>query len=256
MDFNLKGYVNNDSSGVNILLQGEASDIEALLNKLEQNPPILAKIDFIEVVSVNVKEYNSFKITKSDNSLSKTTNISADMAICKDCISDIKNPNNRIDQEFLLPHPIKGNNPKNKVCFIVKDDMEISLKKMGYDIINPKMLDSLQKQSKKDKKAIAKKYDYFVARADLMRNLAKVLARFLGQQGKMPRPQPKGFGVIKPNENIEAYITKLNRIIKISMKKQLIIQLKFGKKSQDFKTLKENLDSVLNFIKNALPNGK
>ncbi|MHA1721402.1 MAG: 50S ribosomal protein L1 [Promethearchaeota archaeon] len=168
---------------------------------------------------------------------------------------DIKNPNNRIDQEFLLPHPIKGNNPKNKVCFIVKDDMEISLKKMGYDIINPKMLDSLQKQSKKDKKAIAKKYDYFVARADLMRNLAKVLARFLGQQGKMPRPQPKGFGVIKPNENIEAYITKLNRIIKISMKKQLIIQLKFGKKSQDFKTLKENLDSVLNFIKNALPNG-
>jgi len=168
---------------------------------------------------------------------------------------DIKNPNNRIDQEFLLPHPIKGNNPKNKVCFIVKDDMEISLKKMGYDIINPKMLDSLQKQSKKDKKAIAKKYDYFVARADLMRNLAKVLARFLGQQGKMPRPQPKGFGVIKPNENIEAYITKLNRIIKISMKKQLIIQLKFGKKSQEFKTLKENLDSVLNFIKNALPNG-
>ena len=94
LDFNLKGYVNNDSSGVNILLQGEASDIEALLNKLEQNPPILAKIDFIEVVSVNVKEYNSFKITKSDNSLSKTTNISADMAICKDCISDIKNPNN------------------------------------------------------------------------------------------------------------------------------------------------------------------
>ncbi len=168
---------------------------------------------------------------------------------------DIKNPNNRIDQEFLLPHPIKGNISKEKVCFIVKDDMEISLKKLGYNIINPGMLDDLQKQSKKDKKAVANKYDYFVARADLMRNLAKVLARFLGQQGKMPRPQPKGFGVIKPNENLETYITKLNRIIKISMKKQLLIQLKFGKKSQEFKELKDNLDSILSFVKNHLPNG-
>ncbi|MHA1476151.1 MAG: hypothetical protein ACTSQ5_13325 [Promethearchaeota archaeon] len=43
---------------------------------------------------------------------------------------DIKNPNNRIDQEFLLPHPIKGNLAKEKICFIVKDDMEISLKKI------------------------------------------------------------------------------------------------------------------------------
>jgi len=167
---------------------------------------------------------------------------------------DIKNPNNRIDQEFLLPHPIKGNLAKEKICFIVKDDMEISLKKMGYNIINPGMLDDLQKQSKKDKKAVANKYDYFVARADLMRNLAKVLARFLGQQGKMPRPQPKG-GVIKPNENLEAYISKLNRIIKISMKKSLLIQLKFGKKSQEFEELKDNLDSILSFVKDHLPNG-
>ncbi len=171
------------------------------------------------------------------------------------CDVDIKNPNNRIDQEFLLPHPIKGNLRKEKICFIVKDDMEISLKKMGYNIINPGMLDDLQKQSKKEKKAVANKYDYFVARADLMRNLAKVLARFLGQQGKMPRPQPKGFGVIKPNENLEAFISKLNRIIKISMKKQLIIQLKFGKKSQEYKELKENLDSILTFVKDHLPNG-
>ncbi len=168
---------------------------------------------------------------------------------------DIKNPNNRIDQEYLLPHPIKGNLPKEKVCFIVKDDMEISLKKMGYNIINPGMLDDLQRQSKKDKKAVANKYDYFVARADLMRNLAKVLARFLGQQGKMPRPQPKGFGVIKPNENLEAFISKLNRIIKITMKKSLLIQLKFGKKSQEFEELKDNLDSILSFVKDHLPNG-
>ncbi|MHA1745433.1 MAG: 50S ribosomal protein L1, partial [Promethearchaeota archaeon] len=92
-------------------------------------------------------------------------------------------------------------------------------------------------------------------RGDLMRNLAKVLARYLGQQGKMPRPQPKGFGVIKPNENIEEFVARLNRIIKVEMKKSLLMQLKVGKKSQSPEDLMTNIESVLHFIETKLPNG-
>jgi len=88
-----------------------------------------------------------------------------------------------------------------------------------------------------------------------MRDLAKVLARFLGQQGKMPKPQPKGFGVIRPNENLNEYIPKLERIINIDMKKQLSMQLKVGKKSQDVQELLENIDSILSFIESKMPNG-
>ena len=168
---------------------------------------------------------------------------------------DLKNPNNRIDQELLLPHGIPGNKSKQDVCFIVKDDMEIALKEQGFNVLNPAALDDLQKRSKKDKKKIAGKYQYFVARADLMRNLAKVLARFLGQQGKMPKPQPKGFGVIKPSENIDDYVAKMARIIKITMKKQLLMQLKVGKKSQSVDDIMENIDSILHFVETTLPNG-
>ena len=168
---------------------------------------------------------------------------------------DIKNPNNRIDQEILLPHGIEGNKKKENVCFIAKDDMELQLKELGFAVINPEALDDLQKRSTKDKKQVAKKYEYFVARGDLMRNLAKVLARFLGQQGKMPRPQPKGFGVIKPNENIEEFVARLNRIIKVEMKKALLMQLKVGKKSQSPEDLMTNIESVLHFIETKLPNG-
>ena len=168
---------------------------------------------------------------------------------------DIKNPNNRIDQEILLPHGIEGNKRMERVCFIAKDDMELQLKGLGYAVINPETLDDLQKRSNKEKKLVAKKYEYFVARGDLMRNLAKVLARYLGQQGKMPRPQPKGFGVIKPNENIEEFVARLNRIIKVEMKKSLLMQLKVGKKSQSPEDLMTNIESVLHFIETKLPNG-
>jgi len=168
---------------------------------------------------------------------------------------DIKNPNNRIDQELLLPHGIEGNKRKSTVCFIAKDDMELKLKELGYAVINPDKLDDLQKRSTKEKKHVAKQYEYFVARGDLMRNLAKVLARFLGQQGKMPRPQPKGFGVIKPNEDIDDFVAKLDRIIKIEMKKALLMQLKVGKKSQSLENLMTNIESVLHFVETKLPNG-
>jgi large subunit ribosomal protein L1 len=168
---------------------------------------------------------------------------------------DIKNPNNRIDQDLLLPHGITGNNAKNLVCFIAKDDMEIKLKDLGYTVINPDRLNDLQASPNKDKKAIAHKYDYFVARADLMRDLARVLARFLGQTGKMPRPQPKGFGVIRPNEDIDEYIKRLDRIVPVRMKKQLLLQLKVGKKSQPKKDILENIDTVLQFVEQQLPYG-
>lgn len=93
--FKLRGYVNNDSKGVNILLQGRSQDIQALLDELKQNPPSLAKIDSIETTSIkSEKIYDSFEIIQSDASLDKSTNISPDIAICKECIADIKNPKN------------------------------------------------------------------------------------------------------------------------------------------------------------------
>ena len=168
---------------------------------------------------------------------------------------DIKNPNNRIDNEILLPHPIPGNLTKEDVCFIVKDQMETVLKENGYRVLNANDLDEIQKKTKKEQKQVAKRFKYFIAQADLMRDLARVLARYLGQQGKMPRPQPKGFGVIRPNENIDEYLAIMGRIIKISMKKQLLMQLKVGKKSQSEKELMENINSVLSFVEGHLPIG-
>lgn len=196
--------------------------------------------------SVHTKEGKPDKVRKFDETIDLIINV-------RDV--DIKNPNNRIEQELLLPHGIKGNNSRDDVCFIVKDDMEIKLKELGYDVINPDRLDDIQSLSKKEKKKIAHKYDYFVSRADLMRNLARVLARFLGQTGKMPRPQPKGFGVIRPDEDIEEYVKRLDRIVKVRMKKQLLMQLKVGKKSQPKEDILENIDTVLTFVEQQLPFG-
>jgi large subunit ribosomal protein L1 len=166
---------------------------------------------------------------------------------------DIKNPNNRIEQEHMFPHPVHDDH--YKVCFFAAGDLEMNLKNRGLTVIDSDALDTLAKKPNKDKKQVAKKYDYFVAQSDLMRNVAKVMARFLGQRNKMPKPQPKGFGVISTNENLDNYVEQLKRVVKLDMKKQLLLQVKVGHHSQDSNDLMENIESLLSFLGSKLPNG-
>jgi len=167
---------------------------------------------------------------------------------------DIKNPNNRIEQEHLCPHPV--HDEKYTYCFFAQGDLEMAIKKKGIAVVNNDALDTLQKKPNKDKKQLVKKYDYFVSQSDMMRNVAKVMARFLGQRGKMPKPQPKGFGVISPNENVDEFISKLKHVIRLDMKKQLLVQAKIGHKSQKKEEILENIESLVSFVASKMPNGQ
>ncbi|WP_321468101.1 carbamoyltransferase HypF [Halarcobacter sp.] len=91
---NLNGWVNNDDQGVNIHLEGDTTSINNFLTKLENSAPPLSKIDSIKKTKIKQKKYNSFEITKSENTSNKTTIISPDMAVCDDCINDINDKNN------------------------------------------------------------------------------------------------------------------------------------------------------------------
>ena len=95
---NLKGYVNNDDSGVNILLQGEQEDIDTFLEELQNNPPVLANITNITKSHHDTEEfYTTFEIVQSSTHTQKTTIISPDIAICEACINDI---NDKLNLRF------------------------------------------------------------------------------------------------------------------------------------------------------------
>ena len=92
---NIKGWVNNDDRGVNILLYCLESDAINFIKELELNPPKLAIIHKLKIEEItNQKEYKSFEIVESLNSNNKSTIISPDMSICDDCINDINDLDN------------------------------------------------------------------------------------------------------------------------------------------------------------------
>ena len=166
---------------------------------------------------------------------------------------NLNDPKNRIDEEFILPHKIffEGKVP---ACFIASGDIQLNAKKLSYDVFDEEALEQLDKTDKKEKKKLLKKYTFFITEQKFMRLVAKYLARFLGPLGKMPKPSPKGYGIIREQDDIKEIIERHRRIVRIKMKKVPLIQLKVGKKSMDKNQITENILAVVKHIADQLPN--
>lgn len=92
---NLKGWVNNNSEGVYIDIEGSNGSLNEFLSFLKQNPPPLAKIENISFEEKELLNFTEFVIKESIENLDKITLISPDIAICEDCRNDILDPLNR-----------------------------------------------------------------------------------------------------------------------------------------------------------------
>lgn len=86
----LCGFVQNGSDGVVVELEGDREALERFEIKLIQELPPLARIDFVDSHFIEPKNFKHFEIIQSDASHAKSTLVSPDVAVCKDCLRDIK----------------------------------------------------------------------------------------------------------------------------------------------------------------------
>ena len=158
---------------------------------------------------------------------------------------DFKKPENRINVTAVLP---KGRGKKIKVAAIVGDELVIEAKKYADKVILKSDLEELAK-NKKEAKRIAKHYDFFIAQTDLMADVGKILGQILGPKGKMPRPVP-------PTAKLGNMLEAMQRNILIKMKGKFLptVQSIIGTEEMTTDDLLANATSVLDSIKNKLPN--
>lgn len=85
----LKGEVSNDGEGVLIRVSGTSDSLETFIQKLQQEPPPLAKIEAIIRHPYSGKtDFEDFVIAKSISSIVHTE-IAADAATCDKCLAEI-----------------------------------------------------------------------------------------------------------------------------------------------------------------------
>jgi len=198
-----------------------------------------AAIDF----SVIKKEGFKDKVRKFDESIDFIINL-------KDV--NLNDPKQRIDKEILLPNNIITKDKPN-ICVIASDEILLEAKNLGLDTIDSDGLVKLNNEEKKVKKKFVKKYDFFIVEDKMMPNVARYLARFLGPLGKMPKPFPSGYGIISNPNDLQVAIERYLKIIRIQLKKQLLIQVKIGKKSMEKEKVFENMKAVVEYIADQMP---
>ncbi len=85
----LRGRVNNSSQGVYIEAEGTHFQLEEFLRRLEKEKPSCSSISDLESSFLAPLGYLDFQINKTEDEGKKTTLIPPDMAICRDCLSEI-----------------------------------------------------------------------------------------------------------------------------------------------------------------------
>ncbi|HLO16768.1 MAG TPA: carbamoyltransferase HypF [Anaerolineales bacterium] len=97
---NLHGWVCNTSGGVEIVIDGQNSNIETFIQSLSLEKPPLAKIDSIQTEEAPSDLSLTFEIRESEAVEGAYQPISADVAICPDCERELFDPK---DKRYLYP---------------------------------------------------------------------------------------------------------------------------------------------------------
>jgi len=98
----LKGYVLNNSLGVEIDIEGKKEALESFEKALHVELPPLARVDVVQKEELKPKGYSDFEIKQSSAKEKKKTLISPDMSICEDCLRELRDRDNFRYEYFFI----------------------------------------------------------------------------------------------------------------------------------------------------------
>lgn len=94
-ELGLVGWVRNSSAGVEIAVEGEPPQVMRLIERLQSEPPALARVDSVTHDLRDARgELRGFSIAASRDGAVRT-GAAPDMAVCPDCLSELFDPADR-----------------------------------------------------------------------------------------------------------------------------------------------------------------
>lgn len=151
---------------------------------------------------------------------------------------DISKPENRLNQELVLPNPLI---PPPKICAFGDGEFAEKVTEAGAERVISK--DDIPKigEEKKERKTLAKNYDFFIAAVDTMPLIGRYLGQALGSRGKMPRPFP-------PQADLSAIVNQYHRTVRIRMRNTPTFHVKVGHIKMSDREIADNILAVINFV--------
>ncbi len=140
-----------------------------------------------------------------------------------------------------------------KVCALVGPELLEHAKEVCDFTIPNEEFSEYAKNKTKTKK-LAENYDFFIAQANIMPQVASAFGKILGTRGKMPNP--KAGCVVPPKTNLKPLYQKLKLTVRVSAKKDPTIKIPVGKEDQPEAEVVDNVIAILDQLIHHIPGGK
>ncbi len=99
--YNLNGWVVNRTEGLSIRIEGPSSLILDFIEDLKNLAPVVSQVEEIKVDEAEYEGLKGFVILASQDNSDETSEISPDIAVCPECLADLKMQPNRINYPFI-----------------------------------------------------------------------------------------------------------------------------------------------------------
>ncbi|NTW32277.1 MAG: carbamoyltransferase HypF, partial [Bacteroidetes bacterium] len=100
-ELKLCGNVENRTDGVLINIEGAQETVDKFVELLYNTAPPASNIESVNIETSDFSGFRNFEIVKSKNTSDAVTEISPDIAVCADCLHDLKTQKHRIDYPFI-----------------------------------------------------------------------------------------------------------------------------------------------------------
>ena len=147
----------------------------------------------------------------------------------------------RFSGSFRLPTVPR---PKLKCCMLGNAAHCEQADRIGVDHMSVEDLKKLNKNKKMVKK-LAKRYDFFIASDNLIKQIPRLLGPGLTKAGKFPT-------LLASNEDMQGKIDELKATIKFQMKKVMCLNVSVGNVEMDPKDVFTNTQLAANFLASLL----
>ena len=97
----LEGWVLNTNENVRIGLLTDQAGLDWFIDQIREQAPPASEIGDISVEKAPPEVFSGFRIIESENLSEAVTRVSPDIAVCKDCLADMKEQSKRLDYPFL-----------------------------------------------------------------------------------------------------------------------------------------------------------
>lgn len=160
---------------------------------------------------------------------------------------DMKKAESNLDQYISL-HFKRGK--KVKVCALVGPELKDAAKEACDNVIEAH--DFAKYKDKAAIKKLANEYDFFIAQANVMPQIATAFGRIFGPRGKMPNP--KAGCVVPPNANLQQLYDRLQYTVRVQTKNAPSVKCPVGTQDMKDEEVADNALVVYNSVMHALPN--